>query len=251
MSGTDVVSEWKEGSPITWKGEWEGKQFEDRGVILRIKPERVLRYSHFSPLSGVPDTPENYHTVTIELSGEGEYTRVSLSQDNNPTGQARDHSQKNWEMMLSGLKQVLEHNAVQRLFTGYEKAFAALDIEKNAEFFADAFISAGPGGAIAQSKSEFLKMAHRAAEFYRGAGQTSARILSLQETAISNEYSLVKVHWGVTFRKTGKKMIEFDVSYLVQKTGQDPKIILFIAHEDEELAMKKLGLMRGSDLPGD
>ena len=81
-------------------------------------------------------------------------------------------------------------------------------------------------------------------------GQTSAKILSLQETAISNEYSLVKVHWGVTFRKTGTRMIEFDVSYLVQKIGPEPKIILFIAHEDEEQAMKELGLLQGTDLPG-
>ena len=249
MFGTHAVSAWKEGSPITWEGEWEGKRYEDKGVILRLEPEQLLQYSHFSPLSGLSDSPENYHTVTITLSAEGEYTRVSLSQDNNLTAQARDHSQKNWEMVLEGLKKVLEGDSLQRLFAEYEKAFAALDIEKNATFFADTFISAGPRGAIAQSKSEFLRLAHRAAGFYKSVGQTSARILSLQETPISNEYSLVKVHWGVTFRKTGSKMIEFDVSYLVQKTGPEPKILLFIAHEDEEKAMKELGLLQGIDLP--
>ena len=41
MFGTDAVSDWKEGSPITWKGEWEGKHYEDRGVILRLEPEHV------------------------------------------------------------------------------------------------------------------------------------------------------------------------------------------------------------------
>jgi hypothetical protein len=49
------------------------------------------------PLSGLPDAPEYYHTVTAELSGEGVRTTVSLSQDNNPTEQARGHSEKNWE----------------------------------------------------------------------------------------------------------------------------------------------------------
>jgi uncharacterized protein YndB with AHSA1/START domain len=243
MFGTCVVSDWKEGNPIIWKGEWEGKPYEDRGVILRLKPERILQYSHFSPLSGLPDLPENYHTVTFELSAEGEYTAVSLNQDNNATEQARDHSQKNWGMMLKSLKNLLESNSVQSLFAEYEKAFSALDIEKNAGFFADTFISAGPHGAIAQSKAEFLKLAYRAAEFYKSVGQTSARILSLQESAVSNEYSLVKVHWGVTFRKTGEKMIEFDVSYLLQKIGPEPKILLFITHEDEEKAMKELGLL--------
>jgi len=59
---------------------------------------------------------------------------------------------------------------------------------------------------------------------------------------ICNEYSMVVVRWGVTFDKTGAKPVEFDVTYIVQETGTDPKIILFISHEDEEAAMKKLGL---------
>jgi len=243
MFDTTTVSDWNEGSSITWKGEWQGKQYEDRGVILRLEPKRLIRYSHFSPLSGLPDIPEHYHTITIVVSDENGYTQVSLSQDNNPTAQARDHSKKNWEMVLAGLKKVVESNSLHELFTEYEKAFAALDIKKSAGFFSDTFISAGPRGAIAQSKAEFLKLADQAAEFYKGVGQTSAKILSLQENAVSDEYSLVRVHWGVTFKKTGDTMIEFDVSYLVQKIGAEPNIILFIAHEDEEEAMKELGLL--------
>jgi hypothetical protein len=138
---------------------------------------------------------------------------------------------------------MLNDDSVRKLFTEYEKAFDALDLSKSAEFFADTFISAGPRGVIAQSKAEFLKLAHQAADFYKSLGQTSARILSMDETSISNEYSMVKVHWGVTFKKTGDKMIEFDVTYFVQNTGNEPKIIMFIAHQDEQKAMRELGLM--------
>ena len=108
MFGTNVQSDWHEGSPITWKGEWQGKAYEDKGVIRRIEPNRTLVYTHFSPLMGLPDKPENYHTVTITLTPEGNGTRVSLAQDNNANEQARDHSQKNWEMMLGGLKTFVE-----------------------------------------------------------------------------------------------------------------------------------------------
>ena len=94
MFGTTMTSEWKEGSHIVWKGEWEGKSYEDRGEIRRLIPTKTLQYTHFSPLSGVPDRPENYHTVTIELSADGNNTRVSLSQDNNATEQERAHSEK-------------------------------------------------------------------------------------------------------------------------------------------------------------
>ena len=108
MFGTNVVSGWKVGSPIVWKGEWQGKSFEDKGVILQLQPERMLQYSHFSPVSGLPDKPDSYHTVTIELSGGGKETHISLAQDNNTTEEARMHSEKNWEIMLNGLKKFLE-----------------------------------------------------------------------------------------------------------------------------------------------
>lgn len=108
MFETDVVTDWQKGSAITWKGEWEGKTYEDKGFVLENEPEKRLQYSHFSPLSGEPDKPENYHTVTIELSGESNQTRVSLTQDKNATEEARRHSQRNWEMMLMALKDFLE-----------------------------------------------------------------------------------------------------------------------------------------------
>jgi len=108
MFGTDVVSEWKEGSRITWRGAWQGRAYEDKGEILELKAGRLISYSHYSPLSGLADAPENYHVVTIELSAKGGGTAVSLSQDNNPTEEARLHSQRNWEAMLLSLKKLLE-----------------------------------------------------------------------------------------------------------------------------------------------
>jgi uncharacterized protein YndB with AHSA1/START domain len=108
MFGTNVVSDWREGSSIIWKGEWQGKPYEDKGVILQLKPGRRIQYSHFSPLSGVPDKPENYHTVTVNLSSSGKQTHVSLSQDNNATDEEQFHSENNWGMMLASLKKFLE-----------------------------------------------------------------------------------------------------------------------------------------------
>ena len=108
MFGARVDSEWHEGSPITWKGEYQGKPYEDKGRILEMQRGKRLRYSHFSPMSGKPDSPENYHTVTIDLEGAGDDTRVCLSQDNNADEKARAHSEKNWSTMLEGLKKYVE-----------------------------------------------------------------------------------------------------------------------------------------------
>jgi uncharacterized protein YndB with AHSA1/START domain len=105
---TTVVSDWHPGSPIIWKGEWQGKAYADKGVILQYEPGRIIQYSHFSPLTGLPDKPENYHTVTIQLSVIKDQTRVMLSQDNNSTEEDRAHSEQNWGMMLAALKKFIE-----------------------------------------------------------------------------------------------------------------------------------------------
>ena len=110
MFGTTVESEWSEGSSIVWKGEWQGRAYEDKGTILRLEPGRLLQYSHFSPLSGVPDQPQNYHTVTIELAPEGAATSVILTQDGSTTEEAREHSEENWSTMLDALKGYVERH---------------------------------------------------------------------------------------------------------------------------------------------
>lgn len=108
LFNTEVISDWKVGSSITYKGEWQGKAFEDKGKILKIEPEKLLMSTHWSPLSGVPDTPENYHTVTYTLSPSGESTEVTITQDNNSSEEEKEHSEQNWRTVLEGMKKLLE-----------------------------------------------------------------------------------------------------------------------------------------------
>ena len=106
--GAEVISDWKVGSSIIYKGVWEGKPYEDKGIILQFEPEKLLVTNHWSPLSGVPDVPENYHTVSYKLSGKGISTELTITQDNNATEDEKMHSEQNWKMMLDGIKKMLE-----------------------------------------------------------------------------------------------------------------------------------------------
>jgi uncharacterized protein YndB with AHSA1/START domain len=111
MFGSRVETDWKPGSRITWKGEYEGKEYEDKGEVLEVERERRLELTHFSPTSGEEDVPENYHTLVYELEESDGQTHVSLSQDNNKSEEAAEHSRANWDKMLSGLKEVVEAEA--------------------------------------------------------------------------------------------------------------------------------------------
>ena len=109
MHGTNLSTDWKEGSPIRWRGEWKGKSYEDKGEVLEVKPQRLLRYTHWSPMGGSEDKPENYHTVTCELAGDDGKTTLTLIQDNNPTQEEADKmARDNWGPVLNGLKDTAE-----------------------------------------------------------------------------------------------------------------------------------------------
>jgi uncharacterized protein YndB with AHSA1/START domain len=108
MFGTTVNSDWKKGSAITWEGEMNGKKYKDKGEILAIVPNEKLSYSHYSPSSGMPDLPEHYHTVTIELREQEGTTVVDLTQGKNNSEKSKTESEKNWKTMLEGLKKCCE-----------------------------------------------------------------------------------------------------------------------------------------------
>jgi len=108
LFNTDVISDWKVGSPIIYRGEWQGKPFEDKGKILNVEPEKRLVSTHWSPLSGVPDIPENHHTVAYELSERDGGTEVTITQDNNSTEEEKMESEKNWKTILDCMKKLLE-----------------------------------------------------------------------------------------------------------------------------------------------
>ena len=108
LFGTDVISDWKVGSPIIYRGEWQGKPFEDKGKILEMEREKSLVSTHWSPLSGVPDSPENYHTVAYHLQEKDGKTEVTITQDNNASEEEKAHSEQNWRQMLEGLRKLLE-----------------------------------------------------------------------------------------------------------------------------------------------
>jgi uncharacterized protein YndB with AHSA1/START domain len=108
LYGTEVSTDWKVGSPIKYRGVWQGKSYEDKGEILEIVPQRLLVSTFWSSMEGHPDVPENYKTVRYEMAPEGQSTRVTISNDNNGSQENADHSSQNWQMVLEGMKKLLE-----------------------------------------------------------------------------------------------------------------------------------------------
>lgn len=106
--GSEAVSDWKEGSTLEFKGEWEGKPYVDKGVILKSEPNKLFQYTYYSPFSGLPDVPENYANISYELLEEDGSTILTVKQENVSDEEVRQRSEKNWLIVMNNLKELLE-----------------------------------------------------------------------------------------------------------------------------------------------
>lgn len=108
--GTEVATDWKEGSAIIFRGEWEGHTYEDKGVIVKIIPQKLFRYNYWSNLSGTEDVPDNYAHITYELEEKDGQTTLSISQDGFRNKEAREHSDQSWGEVMNAMKKLIEEN---------------------------------------------------------------------------------------------------------------------------------------------
>ena len=106
--GTETVSDWKTDSEIIFQGEYRGTKYRDKGNILKIESEKILQYNYWSGFSGLEDKEENYSIVTYELNDENGKTRLSLTQENFANEQSKEHADKNWDIVLNQMKEIIE-----------------------------------------------------------------------------------------------------------------------------------------------
>ena len=108
MLGSQQLSDWRKGSSIVWKKDFNGRKFEDKGRILEITPQKSLKYTHYSPASARPDAPENYQTVSVTLKENRKGTTIDLTSDNNASEKEKAMTEHIWAYYLQGLKIIMD-----------------------------------------------------------------------------------------------------------------------------------------------
>ena len=67
------------------------------------------------------------------------------------------------------------------------------------------------------TKSRFLEWLRQVADFNRQHGMQSLAVVSIQDMPLSPLHRLATVRWGTRFEKTGDRVIEFEISYLLRR----------------------------------
>lgn len=115
MFGCEAVSDWKPGSELLWRGNYEGKDMVFvKGKIIEIIPESFLSYTTIDPNSGIVDIPENYLTVTYSLKEEKDATILTATQgDYSTVGDGEKRFRETlqgggWQPILDQVKKLVE-----------------------------------------------------------------------------------------------------------------------------------------------
>lgn len=108
MGGVRVESTWEPGAGITFSGRIHNYTVHDRGTVLGVEPGKLLRYSHWSKLSRLPDLPQNRTIITLSLEWTGEMTRLTVRHECFYSDDAYGHANYFWGFALNDIKDLLE-----------------------------------------------------------------------------------------------------------------------------------------------
>lgn len=106
--GTQLITTWQPGTPIYFRGEWEGKPYEDKGTVLKFMSEKMLQYDYFSSWSDLEDRPENYQNIIYRVKSKGSSTVLTITQRNIDTLEKKVHSVHSWGILTKELKKLME-----------------------------------------------------------------------------------------------------------------------------------------------
>ncbi|MEM8527517.1 MAG: SRPBCC family protein [Bacteroidota bacterium] len=109
LFGTETTSDWKIGSPIRFKGTYNGQTYEDKGNVLESVKHKLLKYNYWSGFSGLEDVIENYSLVTYNIKQISKnQVEFTWEQQGFPSEEGKCHIEQGLIQMLLQIKQLAE-----------------------------------------------------------------------------------------------------------------------------------------------
>ena len=104
--------------------------------------------------------------------------------------------------------------------------------------FADTFIAAGPSGSMAVRASDFASALAMRKQVFAKAGYKSSKLVSKKETLLSDRFAVLDTCWRFEFAPESASAwdVETRSSFFLEMgdemRGDDPKILVYAAHQD-------------------
>jgi uncharacterized protein YndB with AHSA1/START domain len=108
LYGAEAVSDWKVGSEIVYKGEYDGYAYADKGIIKQFEKGKIFQHTYLSTFSGIEDKPENYHLVTYIIEKSNGGSLLTINQENIHSEDAMEQAGKGWDMVMELIKEAAQ-----------------------------------------------------------------------------------------------------------------------------------------------
>lgn len=93
--------------------------------------------------------------------------------------------------------------------------------------YAATFIAVGPEGShVCTNDARFIEWLRQVADFNRQHGTRTLTAVSIRDVTLSPIHTLATVTWGAQFQKAGERVIEFEISYLLEQAGNEWRILI-------------------------
>ena len=106
--GSLLITDWKIGSDIRFRSEWNGQVFEQWGKVLEFNPYKSLSYTLFAPRPDLEDKPENYFIMKYILTENSDSTILEIIQEDGRPSAVEEQPQGEENQILAMLKKCVE-----------------------------------------------------------------------------------------------------------------------------------------------
>src|SRR3954451_17856292 len=131
---------------------------------------------------------------------------------------------------------------LRNFFDQYAEALSAAEIGGIAPAYAEQFMATGPGFSMSmENDRQFRAGLAQTARFYRQIGVDVVEVKNYLEAELGSGFWLTKVEWELLDEDLNT-LVTFDNTYLVEAGEGEPKIVLFITHNEHQ-RMQENGLI--------
>lgn len=104
----EVQSDWRRGSKLLWKGNYQGQEINGEGEILDLIPGRLIKYSGFDRLVEGDTSREGNIYITHEIIPHGAHTKLLTTLEHFEGDETRaEYAADKWDLEIMPRLQTL------------------------------------------------------------------------------------------------------------------------------------------------
>lgn len=126
------------------------------------------------------------------------------------------------------------NSAMETFFRNFERHSSSGEFGTLVAQFAEIFMVGGPKGTRPVQADAFALALPERKKMFDEMGRQSTDLISLRETKLNPQYTMVETQWRMTFANGAQspEAIQSTSTFIVYTGGEELKIVFYLTHQD-------------------